>query len=104
GRSGGRWVGAAGCKVARDVRPFAMVAGDRARLVGANTVGLERRGFSGESIEALKRAFRSLFYSRLTRQDAISKVLERDGKFPEVRRLVDFIGASKRGVVGRERD
>ena len=103
-RIGAHAVLAAGCKVAQDVPPYAMVAGDRARLVGANTVGLERRGFSGETIEALKRAFRTLFYSQLTRQDAINRVLEQDGGRPEVRRLVDFVVSSKRGVVGRGRD
>ena len=40
---------AAGSKVAQDVPPYSMVAGDRARLVGINAVGLERRGFSPES-------------------------------------------------------
>ncbi len=103
-RIGAHAVLAAGCKVAQDVPPYAMVAGDRARLVGANSVGLERRGFSPESIEALKRSFRTLFYSQLTRPDAIKQVLERDGARPEVRRLVDFIVASGRGVVGRDRD
>lgn len=103
-RIGAHAVLAAGCKVAQDVPPYAMVAGDRARLVGANTVGLERRGFSPETIEALKRSFRTLFYSQLTRPDAIKQVLEQDGARPEVRRLVDFIVASRRGVAGRDRD
>lgn len=94
---------AAGSKVAQDVPPYAMVAGtERARLVGPNTVGLERRGFTPEAVAALKRAFRTLFYSKLLRADAIKEVIEQDGSIPEVRRLVDFINGSERGVVGRE--
>lgn len=94
---------AAGSKIAQDVPPYSMVAGvDRARLVGPNTIGLERRGFSAETIAALKRAFRTLFYSKLLRTDAIKQVLEQDGTVAEVRRLIDFINRSERGVVGRD--
>lgn len=96
---------AAGSKVARDVPPYSMVAGEeRARLVGVNEVGLERRGFPAETIAALKRALRTLFYSEFLREDAIAKVLERDGNVPEVRALIDFIVKSERGVVGRQRE
>ncbi|HEY2664144.1 MAG TPA: acyl-ACP--UDP-N-acetylglucosamine O-acyltransferase [Candidatus Binataceae bacterium] len=93
---------AAGSKIAQDVPPYSMVAGDRARLVGPNTIGLERRGFSAETIGALKRAFRTLFYSKLLRADAVKQVLEQDGAVAEVRRLLDFISRSERGVVGRD--
>ncbi len=103
-RIGAHAVLAAGSKVAQDVPPYAMVAGDRARLVGANVIGLQRRGFSPATIDALRRAFRTLFYSQLPRQDAIRVVLEHDGERPEIRRLVDFITRSPRGVVGRGRD
>jgi UDP-N-acetylglucosamine acyltransferase len=93
---------AAGSKVAQDVPPYSMVAGDRARLIGPNTVGLERRGFNPETIAALKRSFRTLFYAKLLRADAIKQVLDQDGGIAEVRRLIDFINNSERGVVGRD--
>jgi UDP-N-acetylglucosamine acyltransferase len=95
---------AAGAMVAQDVPPYAMVAGDRARVVGVNSVGLERRGFSAQTIAALKRAYRTLFFSKMLRDEAMKAVLERDGAIPEVRQLVDFIAASERGVVSRSRD
>ncbi len=95
---------AAGAMVAQDVPPFSMVAGDRARLVGVNSVGLERRGFSPDKIEALRRTMRTLFYSKLRQSEAIAQVTERDGEIPEVRAIVDFIANSKRGVVGRSRE
>ena len=82
-----------------------MVAGsERARLAGVNEVGLQRRGFKPETIAALKSAIRTLFFSKLLREDAIAKTLEEYGDLAEVRRLVDFINNSKRGVVGRERE
>ena len=95
---------AAGAKVAQDVPPYAMVAGDRARLAGVNEIGLQRRGFSAEKIAAIKAATRTLFFSKLLREDAIAKTLKDYGDHAEVRRLVDFIVNSKRGVVGRERE
>jgi len=95
---------AAGSKIAQDVPPFAMVAGDRARVVGVNSTGLERRGFSPEVIAAIKSAFRTLFYRKLLREEALKRVLEEDGGFPEVRRIVDFIAHSDRGIVSRDRE
>jgi UDP-N-acetylglucosamine acyltransferase len=95
---------AAGSKTAQDVPPYAMVQGDRARLVGVNTIGLERRKFDSKTIAAIKRAFRTLFYSKLLRGDAITKVLEADGGVAEVRYLIEFIQRSERGVVGRSRE
>ena len=95
---------AAGAKVAQDVPPYSMVAGDRARLAGVNEIGLQRRGFSAEKIAAIKAATRTLFFSKLLREDAIAKALEEYGELAEVQRLVDFIKNSERGVVGRERE
>lgn len=96
---------AAGSKVAQDVPPYAMVAGgDRARLVGVNTTGLERRGYAPATIAALKSAFRTLFYGKLLRDEALAQVIAENGSMPEVRRLLDFIANSPRGVVGRDRE
>lgn len=95
---------AGGSKIAQDVPPYAMVAGDRARLIGVNTTGLERRGFSAAAIGAIKGAFRTLFYGKLLRDEAIRQVIAEYGQMPEVRRLVDFITGSERGVVGRDRE
>ncbi|HZP44618.1 MAG TPA: acyl-ACP--UDP-N-acetylglucosamine O-acyltransferase [Candidatus Binataceae bacterium] len=104
-RIGAHAIVAAGSKVAQDVPPYSMVAGgDRARLVGVNTIGLERRGFKPETIAALKAAFRKLFYSKLLRDEAIREIIAQHGEFSEIRRLVDFISNSPRGVVGRDRD
>jgi UDP-N-acetylglucosamine acyltransferase len=103
-RLGAHAIVAAGSKVAQDVPPYSMVAGDRARLIGVNSLGLERRGFSPETIGALKSAFRTLFYGKLLRDQAVTEILSRDGVVPEVRRLIDFITNSPRGVVGRNRE
>ena len=104
-RIGTHAIVAAGAKVAQDVPPYSMVAGtERARLAGINEVGLQRRGFKPETVAALKSSIRTLFFSKLLREEAIAKTLEEHGNFVEVRQLVEFINNSKRGVVGRERE
>ncbi|HZY59610.1 MAG TPA: hypothetical protein VFE56_07605, partial [Candidatus Binataceae bacterium] len=60
--------------------------------------------FNSATIAAIKRAFRTLFFSKLLRDDAIAKVQEQDGAVPEVGYLVEFLQRSERGVVGRSRD
>jgi len=87
----------------KDVLPFSMTVGNRARIFGPNLLGLRRRGFSPEAIAALRRAYRVLLQSRLNTSAALAR-LEAEGPLsPEVRLLVDFIKASKRGVVLRRR-
>ena len=63
-----------------------------------NTVGLRRKGFSPESIEALKKAHRLLFHMDLLREDALHQVEAEFGQFSEVAYLVKFIRDSKRGI------
>ena len=54
--------------VPKDVPPFMIAAGDRAKLYGLNVVGLERRGFTKEDITQLKKAYRIIFRSSLAAQ------------------------------------
>jgi UDP-N-acetylglucosamine acyltransferase len=60
---------AAACE--RDVPPFVVVQGDRARVRGLNVVGLRRRGVPEESIRALSRAVRAVWFSGKTRAEAV---------------------------------
>jgi len=84
--------------VTKDTPPFALAAGQRARIAGVNAVGLRRRGFSPETRRAIKRAFHLLFSSRLRLQPALQRVKEELSGSPEVQRLVRFIETSERGV------
>ncbi|MFT5695154.1 MAG: UDP-N-acetylglucosamine acyltransferase [Myxococcota bacterium] len=96
---------AANTKLSLDAPPFSMVAGDRARVVGVNKVGLKRRGFSSERQGHIKRAFHLLFHSDLRLAEALSTVREEhkvgsQGQVTEeqdVERLLLFLEASKRG-------
>ena len=88
---------AANSMVSKDVPPFSKVAGDRAKLAGLNTIGLERRGFSTENIATLKHAFHILFQSRLRLETALDRVKKECGDDPEVQQLLDFLVLSSRG-------
>jgi UDP-N-acetylglucosamine acyltransferase len=83
--------------VPNDIPPFFTAAGDRAKLFGLNVIGLQRNGFAKEEILTIKRAYRILFRSALSLQDALKKI-EDELEGPHVRELVDFIRASKRGI------
>jgi len=69
------------------------------RSYGINTIGLERKGFSKETVEALQRAYRILIRSKLRVDEALQKIEEELGLFPEARYLVEFVRESKRGII-----
>lgn len=82
-----------------DVLPFMKTVGARdTKSYGVNTVGLQRKGFKPETIEALKRAHRMLFHMGLLREEALKQVEAEFGQHPEVAYLVEFIRVSKRGI------
>ncbi|HET7217600.1 MAG TPA: acyl-ACP--UDP-N-acetylglucosamine O-acyltransferase [Vicinamibacterales bacterium] len=83
--------------VTKDALPFAKTVGNRARIYGLNTIGLERRKFSRETISKLRRSFRYLLHSNTSR--ALAQI-DRDPSLQceEVQYLLDFIRSSARGV------
>ena len=88
----------AGSMVSKDVPPYCNATGDRARLHGLNLEGLRRRGVKKEKIDALKRAYRIMFRSRLKTKDAIAEVRQELSGFAEAEQLVTFVENSQRGI------
>ncbi len=88
-----------GCsKVNQDVPPYSLVDGNPATLRGLNLIGLKRGGLTSEAIVALRRAFKILFTSGLARSNAVAQAQEQLGNYPEVKRVLEFIEISKRGI------
>lgn len=87
--------------VTQDALPFVKTVGSRpAKTYGINHIGLQRKGFSAESIEALRKAYKLLTRSKLLQQEALERIDAELGDIPEVRYFSEFIkSASKRGVV-----
>ncbi len=84
--------------ITKDVPPYTLAAGDRARLYGLNMVGLKRREFSPEIVTALKKTYRHFFRDGLTIRDALRTAPQELPDLNEVKKFVDFIANSKRGV------
>ncbi len=84
----------------QDVPPFSKIVGQRpALIVGVNTLGLKRAGFSKDEIEAIREAFDIFFYRGLSTKEAL-KELEKT--FPDnkhISHFIDFVKKSKRGVI-----
>lgn len=87
----------AGAILTRDALPFSRVAGDRARFVGLNTLGLLRRGFGSDTIERLKHAMHLLLHSKLLLAVAVERIARECGDAPEVAKLLGFATSSQRG-------
>ncbi len=84
--------------VVKDIPPYVLAAGDRARLQGLNKVGLKRHGFSDDVINTIKKAYRILFRLGLTQKEALERARAEVAQIPEVVRFTDFIRSSDRGV------
>ncbi len=88
-----------GCsKVVQDIPPFSMCDGHPAKVFNINSVGLKRANFSAETINALRKAFKILFHSGLSKSHALEKIEKEIIPCPKLQHLVDFVKSSKRGV------
>lgn len=85
--------------VTQDAPPFIKAVGNRAKTYGINTIGLERKGFSPETIVNLKRAYRLLFQSKLNTGQAIEGIQAELSDDEACRYLVSFIRTSARGII-----
>ena len=84
----------------KDVLPFMKTVGSRpARCFGPNTIGLQRKGFSVDRLDALKRAWRFLHNPKLTTSEAVARIHAALGDAPDAVRIVEFMAASERGVI-----
>jgi UDP-N-acetylglucosamine acyltransferase len=85
--------------VLQDVPPYVTASGNPARPFGINAEGLKRRGFSADSITGLKRAYRTLYRSSLTLEQARLRLAQDAQTCAEIRLLLDFLAGSTRGIV-----
>jgi len=86
-------------KVVQDVPPFVIVDGVPAAAHGVNVIGMRRNGIELASRRQVKAAFRILYRSGLGPGAAVARIKAELADDPTVARLVEFIGASRRGIV-----
>jgi UDP-N-acetylglucosamine acyltransferase len=87
-----------GAMVTQDVPPYVTVQGDRAEVVGLNTVGLTRAHFDDAQTSRVKDAFKILYRSKLGFREAIAHVRAEHGGHPEIDHLIAFLENSQRGI------
>jgi len=88
-----------GFRVTQDVIPYCLAAGFPLKCLGLNSIGLRRRGFSDDTISKLKLAFKFLLSKKLKTRDALAKIENEIELIPEIKNVLAFIRASKRGVI-----
>lgn len=90
---------AMGTTIKQDVPPFVTVAGNPAEPHGINVEGLRRQGFDAADIQALRRAYRSLYKAGLRLEQAVASMQEMAVAHPPVAELLRFIAGTQRGLV-----
>lgn len=83
----------------QDVPPYVTVSGNPAHPHGINAEGLKRRGFSAEAIAAVRRAYKALYRSGLTLEEARKEIEQQRTECDALAPLVDFLAAPGRGIV-----
>lgn len=82
-----------------DVPPYVMAAGHYAKACGINRVGLLRRGFTEEQVNAIRRAYMVIYHKHNTVAQAVEQLEEMAKTEPVVTPLVEFLKVSGRGIV-----
>ncbi len=88
-----------GLRVSKDIPPYILAAGDPVQFAGINRVGLSRKGFSSDTMNEIRRAYKILYRSGLNISQALQKLKEEESPIPEVRNIIEFIEKSERGII-----
>jgi UDP-N-acetylglucosamine acyltransferase len=94
-----------GLRVPKDVPPYTLAGNTPLVFEGLNHIGLRRRGFSREALEALDRTYTLLYRSGRNVSQALQAIRADAGLYavPEVQTVVAFLEESKRGIIGAPR-
>jgi len=98
-RIGAHSITGIGSVVLKDVPPYITASGDTAKPYGVNAEGLKRRGFSADTITKLKRAYKTLYRSGLTLEQARRELGRQARDCAEVQVIVDFLASASRGII-----
>jgi UDP-N-acetylglucosamine acyltransferase len=88
-----------GSTIAKDVPPYMMVSGAPAHPHGLNSEGLKRRGFSEEAMATLKKAYKLLYRSRMSFEEALVEIRALEPECVEVTPLREFLERQTRGII-----
>jgi UDP-N-acetylglucosamine acyltransferase len=98
-RIGAHIITGMGTILLQDVPPYMLASGNPSAPHGINSEGLKRRGYSSATIMGIKRAYKALYKSGLSLDDAIAAIRLQLGEHSELQTLVDFLSTSERGII-----
>jgi UDP-N-acetylglucosamine acyltransferase len=90
---------AAGSIVLQDVPPYVTAAGFPAKPHGTNNEGLRRRGFSADDLSVIKRAYKTLYRSQLSLEEARTRIAADALASPALLKLAAFLQVQGRGII-----
>lgn len=101
---GSHVITAGGSLVDKDIPPFVRAARYPISYAGINAVGLQRRGFSKETINNINDIYRYVFQKGYSIPHAVEEVKERYGNTDEGKQILSFIGSATTGLMKGHRD
>jgi UDP-N-acetylglucosamine acyltransferase len=84
--------------ISNDVPAYVIVSGTPPAARSINTIGLERRGFTPESIRKIRQAFKILYLKGLSLQEAVADIRVLAEECPEIEVLLTSLLSSTRGI------
>ena len=83
-----------------DVPAYIKVASNPARVIGLNSVGMQRGGIDEETIKNLKKAYKLIYRKGMNLKDALKEINSmQNSKTKEIQKFVNSIRSSKRGIL-----
>lgn len=87
-----------GSRFSQDIPPYITAGKHPVKYMGLNVIGLRRRGFTNEQIDAIHEAYR-LLYSPGTKEENLQKIKDSLPITPEVQHIITFVENSERGII-----
>ena len=98
-RVGAHSLTAIGTMLWQDLPPFVVAAGNPAEARSINAEGLKRRGFSGDSVASVRRAYKTLYKSGMKLDEARASIEAESAAAPELALLAGFLATPGRGII-----
>lgn len=98
-RIGGYTMVQGGSRTSKDIPPFIIGGKEPISYCGLNIVGLRRRGFAPELIENIHNAYRLIYNSNLTVNEAVEQIKAEIPMSKEIEYIIEFVTSSQRGII-----
>ena len=88
-----------GSRISKDIPPYVMVGREPLGYMGLNIVGLRRRGFIAEQMNAIQESYRYIYLSGLNTTQALDAIEKNIPESKEREDILSFIKSSERGII-----